>query len=191
MNKYKLIFLLSFILSTESFSKSKIDESKIKETKEIISTLLPFQKSNSKINLEFKVDKCQINKSKWIMLLVAKTPFTESLKFSKNCDVEGTYKAKREVPFPVNLKLKKLKHFKQVKFNFLINLAYEPIPMIKIQMQNGILNGTKNKITFDVSYSADIDPFSKDIIKKDNGGTLRIKTIDGIKVNQKYPLKIK
>ena len=58
-------------------------------------------------------------------------------------------------------------------------------------MQNGILNGTKNKITFDVSYSADIDPFSKDIIKKDNGGTLRIKTIDGIKVNQKYPLKIK
>jgi hypothetical protein len=58
-------------------------------------------------------------------------------------------------------------------------------------MQNGILNGTGNKVTFDVKYSAEIDPFSKEIIKKDNGGTLRIKTIDGVKINQEYPLKIK
>jgi hypothetical protein len=194
LNQYKLIFLLSIVLCSECFSKTtntKLNKNKIKETKEIISALLPLQKSNAKNELKFKVDKCQIDKSKWIMLLVAKTPFTESLKFIKKCDVQGTYTAKREIPFPVNLNLKNLKNFKQVRFNFLINVIYDPTPMIKIQMQNGILNGTGNKVTFDVKYSAEIDPFSKEIIKKDNGGTLRIKTIDGVKINQEYPLKIK
>jgi hypothetical protein len=192
--KFILVILLSLLISSYSFSKSvqtKETKQKIKEAKEVISKLLPFQKSNSKDKLKFKIDKCKIDNTKWIMMLIAKTPFTESVHFAKDCDIEGTYTAKREVPFPVKFSLKNLKNFKQANFNLLVSVIYDPVPMIKLQMKNGTIKGKDNNIKFDVSYSAEIDPLSKDFIKKDNGGTLRIKTINGMKINQKYPLKIK
>lgn len=180
----KTTIILILFSSGHTFAKTK----KIDEAKEIITMLLPFQKGIK--NSKFKIDQCKTDKSKWLMLLLANTPFTENIKFSKNCDIEGSYSAKREAPFPVKFKLNNLKNFNSTNFNFLINLVYEPVPMIKVQMQNGTIKGKDDKITFELKYSAQIDPLSKNFIKKDNGGTLHIKAINGKKINKNYPLKM-
>jgi hypothetical protein len=190
LNKYLLIISIT-LFSSNSYTKLNKDAQQLKEAKEVISKLLPFQKPNSKDKSKFKIIKCKIDNTKWLMMLITKNPFTETVSFNKACDIQGTYTAKREVPFPVKFKLKSLKNFGEAKFNLLINIIYDPIPLIKLQMQNGYLLGKDNKIKFEATYSAQIDPLSSDFIKKDNGGTLRINSINGKKINQKYPLKIK
>ena len=181
----KFIFLL-FIFNCH-LAMAKENSNKMQQSRKVLEALLPFQKSTSTDG--FSVEKCKIDKSKWMLLLVTKEPFTEKISFTQNCHIEGEYTAKMAIPFPVNFKLQKIDNFHQVKFNFLIQLLYDPIPLLKIEMQNGHLIGNKDNITFEVDYAAEIDPFSKEFIKKDKGGTITIKSINGKKVKEKFPIK--
>lgn len=185
MTKFlSILLLLNFNYALANKVKKN---SKIEETKKVLKALLPFQGKSK--NSSFKIDQCKIDKNKWTMLLLAKQSFTEKLNFNKGCHVEGQYTTKMETPFPVNFKLKNLKNFEKVNFNFLIKLIYEPVPMIKVFMNNGTLKGKKDIIKFDVDYSAEIDPLSKGFIKKDLGGNIVINSINGKKIKQKIPIK--
>jgi hypothetical protein len=181
---HKILSLL--ILFTFSFALEASD-AKLEETKLLLQALMPFQKTAKAQG--FSVEKCNIDKSKWMLLLITKQPFTESIKFDKDCDIEGSYTTKMGVPFPVHFKLRNLTNFSEVKFNFLIQLQYEPTPEIQIFMQNGTLTGKTDVITFDADYAAEIDPMARDFIKKDKGGHITIQTINKKKVNQKIPIK--
>lgn len=181
-----LILVLLFNFNTALANKSA-HNAKLEETKAVLKTLLPFHKKIGKNN--FTVKKCKIDQNKWMLLLIAKQAFTEKVTFNKNCHIEGQYTAKMGTPFPVKLKLQKLENFDRVNFNFLIKLLYEPIPMIKIFMQNGTLKGKKDNIKFELDYAAEVDPLSKNFIKKDLGGTITIHSINGEKVKQKIPIK--
>lgn len=180
-------FLIFIILLNFNSVLAKTKDKKLTETKQILKALLPFHKKGPK--QIFMIDKCKIDKSKWMLLLIAKQPFTEKLMFNKGCHIQGEYTAKMGIPFPVNFKLQKLKNFDQVKFNFLIQLVYEPIPMIKVFMQNGTLKGKKDSIQFELEYAAEIDPLNKEFIKKDLGGKITIKSINGKKSKQIIPIK--
>lgn len=197
MKKLTLIFMIClFCIYNSALATSKakntISDIKISEAKSIIESLLPFRKSS--LRGQFSIQGCKKDESKWMLLLIAKQPFTEKVTFNKSCHIQGTYTAKMNIPFPMNFKLKKVKNYNQVKFNFLIKLIYEPIPMIKIEMQNGTLSNKENKknksiIKFKVDYAAEIDPLSKDFIKKDLGGFIHINSINGRKTKLKYPIK--
>lgn len=181
-----LIFIL--LLSFHNvLANSKTNENKLEETKSILKSLLPFHKKG--IKNSFLIDKCKIDKSKWMLLLITNKPFTEKIIFNKRCHIQGQYTAKMGIPFPVNFKLQKLKNFDQVKFNFLFQLVYEPIPMIKIFMQNGTLKGKKDAVKFELEYAAEIDPLSKEFIKKDKGGKITIKSINGKSIKQIIHIK--
>lgn len=183
MLKYILIILLNFntVLANEANQKKKI-----KQTKAIIEKLMPFIQKNS--NEGLKVKGCKFDQGKWIMLLISKQPFQEKISFNKNCDLKGEYTAKMESPFPVSFLLQNLENFNQVDFKFIIKLVYKPVALIKIKMIDGIIKG-KDTARYELEYSAQIDPLSKNFIKKDLGGQLTIKTINSKKINQKIKLK--
>lgn len=183
----KILIVLLLLNFGHTLANTQVNKSKLEETKEVLKSLLPFHKKGSKS--KFLIDKCKIDKSKWMLLLIAKQPFTEKVMFNRGCHIQGQYTTKMGIPFPVKFKLQKLKNFDQVKFNFLIQLVYEPVPMIKVFMQNGTLKGPKDTIKFDLEYGAEIDPLSKEFIKKDLGGKITIKSINGKKVKQIIPIK--
>lgn len=183
MLKYILIILLNFntALANEANQKKKI-----KQTKAIIEKLMPFIQKNSDDGP--KVKGCKFDQGKWIMLLLSKQPFQEKINFNKDCDLKGEYTAKMETAFPVSFSLRNISNFNQVDFKFIINLEYDPVALIKIKMIDGIIKG-KDRASFELEYSAQIDPLSKNFIKKDLGGQLTIKTINSKKINQKIKLK--
>lgn len=181
----KMILIQLFIFSS-SLTMAKIKGDQLQETKQLLESLLPFHKKQQG---QFKIDQCKTDKSKWMLLLISKQPFTEKVKFQRGCDIQGQYTTKMGIPFPVKLKLRHLENFKQVQFNFLIRLSYDPVPMIKVDMQNGKLTGKKDQIHFDVEYAAEIDPLSKEFIKNDKGGTITIDQINDKKINQTIPIK--
>lgn len=181
----KYIFL--FLFSLSSFANTQ--DQKINETVALIKSLIKTKTVSKEI--KFVVGKCDINKSKWAMLLLSKQSFKESIKFKKDCDAQGDFTANIETPFPVSLKLRNLKTFTDIKFNFLINLLYSPTPMIKIKMDQGHLSGKLDKIEFTANYSVEIDPLSKEIVKKDLGGIIFIKSINGKVINKSFPFKAK
>ncbi len=147
---------------------------------------------DTKVNYKnLKVKTCPFNKEKWILLLLSKKGFTESINFSTKCDIKGKYSPKREVPFPVKLQLRKIPDFSKVDFNFLINLSYTPSPKIKVSLSKAKVYGKKKVVEFSAQYSALIDPFTKGLIKEDLGGQILIKKINGKLINKTYPLKMK
>lgn len=184
---FKYIALLLLLNFNYALANTPKQDPKLEETKKVLQTLLPFNKKGAKS--AFTIDKCKIDQKKWMMLLVARQPFTEKITFNQFCNIQGQYTAKMEVPFPVKFELQKLENFDQVSFNFLIKLIYEPVPMIKIYMQNGKLKGKSDTIIFDLEYEAEIDPLSKEFIKKDKGGFITIHSINGKKVKQKIKIK--
>jgi len=183
----KLTFL--FFVLFNSFSLYASDDQKIKETLSIIENLIHKKKPSK--DIKFNISKCDIQKQKWLMLLLTKQSFKESIKFKKNCDIEGSFSPKMEVPFTVDLKLRNAKAYNQTSYKMKINLSYDPTPMITLSMNSGVLKSKVDTIEFSANYSAEIDPLSKEIIKKDNGGTLKIISINGKKINKSFPLKAK
>tara|TARA_Y100000385_G_C12861921_1_gene537628 strand:+ start:61 stop:621 length:561 start_codon:yes stop_codon:yes gene_type:complete len=185
----KKVLLIILVLNFNNvLANTNTQKQKLEETKRVLKTLLPFQKKGTKNT--FLIDKCKIDKSKWMLLLIAKQPFTEKIIFNRGCHIQGQFTAKMGIPFPTSFKLQKLENFNHVKFNFLIQLEYEPVPMIKVFMQNGILTGKKDKIKFNLEYAAEVDSLSKDFIKKDKGGKITISSINGKKMKQIIPIKI-
>jgi len=170
-------------------SKSKISKAKISTVKEIVQSLMPMVGSKLKSNSKskFSVEKCAIDKKKWVMLLVAKQSFTEKISFKKLCDIQGQYTTKMGSAFPVDFKFKNVDLFNKSKFKMLIQFKYDPVPLISIDLLDGQLDGKSDKVLFSATYSAEIDPFSKKFIKKDLGGSVYIKSINGKKINKKYP----
>lgn len=183
----KLILIYTLLLSSLSvFANQK---QKINETLSIIENLLHKKKPSK--DIKFNISKCDIQKQKWLMLLLTKQSFKETVKFKKDCDTEGSFTPEMEKPFLVNLKLRNTKSYTNTTFKLLINLSYDPTPNITLSMKEGELKNKTDKIEFTANYSIDIDPLSKDIIKKDKGGTLKIININGKPVNKSYPLKAK
>jgi hypothetical protein len=121
---------------------------------------------------KLKTSGCKINKELWTQLLVTKKEFKETIKFNKDCDLEGTFTVKMSESFPMKLKIKNLKNFNYFQTNAKIDLKFtNQDTVLSLNFDKSKLSGN-NLIFFSSDYSVSIDPFSKDLIKKHLGGKI-------------------
>ena len=177
-------------LSKSVVQKNIAQNSAIETVKDIIQSFIT-QKYSSKQRSQqrVKTDSCSFDKAKWLLMLLSQKSFKETLHFNSKCDIKGSYSPIREKPFAVQLDVRGINEFSKLHFNFLIQLIYDPSPMIKLTVQKGKAFGKNLNLGFIANYSVLIEPFSSDIIKKDLGGNFIIKTVNGKKVNKSYPIK--
>lgn len=181
MKKLLLSFLLIFSLS--SFSSEKEDQVQVEK---LIKSILS---SEDLKGSSFEASECKIQKEKWLALLLGGPSFKEEIKFTKKCDLEGTFSPKVGSNFPIDLKIRNFKTFNKLNGQTLITLTLEMEPKLSIKLSSASLIGEKKKVLFDINYAATVNPLNSKIIEKDLGGMLLIREIDGKKVNKKYPLK--
>lgn len=122
-----------------------------------------------------KTKKCDIDKSKWINLLLTKTSFTEKIDFNKGCDLKGTFKTKMDYFFKVPLIIRD-KRFKEIKYlaKFETNFATEM--QLILTIKDGILIDKEKRVfNFNATQTFTLDPFNKKSpIKKAKPGTLNV-----------------
>jgi hypothetical protein len=182
-----IVSLLTFNSHAFAGKTNASTENVSDDVAKLIQALFPLKgKSNLK---NFKTQKCKNEKEKWMMLLLGSQPFTSNVKFNKQCDMQGSYTAKLATPFPINFKLRNLKKFNAIKGNILIKFIFEPSPQIQLELQNTKLMGEPS-VTFNANYAVEVEPLGQNPIKKDLGGQVFIKKINGKKINKKYPLKL-
>lgn len=132
---------------------------------------------------------CNIQKEKWATILLTKQDFVETIKFNKECDLEGANTVKADKFFPVSLKLRNLKSYKQVKFNMKFNIVFTNQAVLHLLLRRGELIG-KNTEYFELQYSMAIDPMNpKQFISKRMGGEVAIMDSKYKKILKRYPIK--
>ena len=182
------ILLLAIVISTNTFALTKEQNAAADASADFIRSFIASVKTKK---LKAKVDSCPFDKSKWLVLLLSGNSFTEKLVFTKDCDLEGTYKPVKGSLFPVRLEVRNVPEFNKVDFNFLINLDYGLKPVVKLNMKNGSATGSKNKVTFEANYEGTIDISSQELKPTNQKGAVLIKTVNGQKINKSYPLNLK
>lgn len=125
----------------------------------------------------FKYKKCDIQKEKWALLLAAQIPFEEKIKFSKNCNLQGSFTAKMGEFFPFTLQVSNIDGIKKIsgKIKFAIVFTNKTTLKIELIKANYLNKKGKTMKEFQIAYSFEIDPLDPaNIIKRDLGGKLDI-----------------
>jgi len=156
--------------------------------KQLLNAILPF--ASKKSNQKFKVYGCKANANKWFALLATGRSFTEVIKMNSICDVSGTFEAKKDEPFKVDLNLRNLKQYKKASMNIILSVHMREDYIFNIKASEGELLGPNENLEFTGSYSLSINPFKHPIIQSDNGGILNIHAINEKKVNFKEEIKL-
>lgn len=177
----KTLFNILFILSL-SFSANAAPQTQIKS---LLKSLFPFISANK--SSVIKTHNCKIDKQKWTMLLLTQQTFKQTFKFAKGCDLDGTIHPKLNAPFPINLKVRKLKNYQSIKALGKISLDYKEEAVLSVELKKAHVTGKKSA-KFDIDYAVVIDPLSEKIIKKHKGGSLHIKSLNGKAINKKIKL---
>jgi len=176
----KLIICLIISLSASSFASTKQEQQLNPDIKKVIDQLIPGA-LNKKGQTHLKSVGCNIQKEKWLMLMLTKESFTENIRFNKTCDFQGKVPVAADKFFPFNIKIQNLKNFKALNSLFKFSLAFEKEPVLKIWIKDAALIGKAQKY-FNLSYSFIIDPLNAEKpIKKSLGGLLELKENKKIK----------
>lgn len=123
----------------------------------------------------FKYKQCEIQKEKWVLLFATQTTFKESIKFSKRCDLQGSFTPRMGHFFPFTFEVANLKGIKQISGKMKVEIAFTDKTILKIEVIKANYRNEEMKIAkdFQLSYSFEIDPLNPSkIIKKDLGGKL-------------------
>lgn len=178
----KNLILISLLLPALSYAKT--ENVTINAIKAIFPNL-----SNSK-NTNIKTKGCKFQKEKWTAMILTKQGFNESLKFNKDCDLEGDFSVVMDKYFPINLKVKGQKNIQRIISNIKLEIVFEDMPLLNLGMKDSIIRGEKN-ITFNMNYGVYIDPLDKSPLRKHKGGKLHIKKHGGKLINKTVPLMFK
>jgi hypothetical protein len=178
------ILLLCCIFSSTLLRASSSSKQAQNSAIEAIKAIFPSLGKGQKI----KTSKCNIQKEKWVALLLTSEAFTETLKFNKSCDLDGQYKAEMNKFFPIKLKIRNLKGHKSLAAQVKFSLVFEEVALLKITMKKALLEGDKN-LSFDMDYAVIIDVMSEDPLQKHKGGMLHLHKHGSKVLNKKVPLK--
>ena len=183
----KLLTLALTLLISTSPALSKQQQSKHLNT--ILSALAPELKSSKELK-EFKSQGCELQKQKWVLMLITKQSFDEKLKFSKTCDIQGNFSPKASEFFPIDFKLRGLKDVSRLKALVQITVVFGKETKLKLELNKASYYNQKNILQkeFALTYSFEIDPFNpQNFLKKDLGGSLYLykgkKLLKKIKLN--------
>jgi hypothetical protein len=183
MKKNSLLLLLSILLLPFNLQASTKLDSSILDS---IKAILPNIENNQKI----KTQGCSFQKQKWLTALLTQESFTETLKFKKDCDLEGQYTVKVNDFFPINLKIQKHKHIKRIITNLKLEIIFTESAQLQIKMKDAILKSNKD-ISFDMTYKIEIDPMAASPLGKHKGGRVFLKRVGTKKINKSFPINLK
>ncbi len=142
----------------------------------------PVKKANAK--QVFTVDSCKIPQKQLMELALLRQPVKANFKFSKGCDVEGSVELHVAKPFPVSLKVRNLDKYTLVNFNSTLSVgSVEQGIGYKIELNDGNLSGQKSSVLFSGVYNYIVTLGESNGPKAQEGGELRIQSIDGKKVS--------
>ena len=170
-NLLKKAFLLIIFINTSVHAN---------EDFKAILSLLPF---NTNAKSKIKTQKCNIQKQKWINLLLTHEQFEEKIKYNQDCDLEGNYTVQYNKNFPIKLNVKN-SEITEFNGNMLINIEFREKPFLVLKLIKSKIISSKDDTLFDYLHEFQIDPFSQNPIKKNLGGTFTLYK-DGKKITKK------
>lgn len=187
MYKWLICILISAPVIGATSAK---DEAKA-SLKALVSPILQkYIKSNKEIKGEFTLEKCDKHVINWGNVLLMRESATLKYKFKPGCDIQGDITPFLVRPFPVELKLKNLHDFTQLKSQNTITATIESNPIMNLEVRGAELTGSKGIVKFEADYAVRIDPMKKQNMVSENlGGEIRISEIYGKKVSIKEKVK--
>jgi hypothetical protein len=167
-------FTILLLIATSLGATAQANNSKDSIKKLINGLLINNAKSTVNTESKFKVNGCQIQQEKWLQLLVTNQTFKEEIKFAKDCDIQGTVSPSIGKSFPAVFTIRNLDKFKEVRYDMLIELKYDPKPTLTTEFKNAKLHSPDQVIEFSAKNSAIINPFDPNFIEKDLGTVIDI-----------------
>ncbi|MBY0517237.1 MAG: hypothetical protein K2P81_10025 [Bacteriovoracaceae bacterium] len=147
--------------------------------------------ANKLRNQEFKVNKCDTKRDRWIALAIFKQSFTANYVFGDSCDVQGTFSPKMGEKFPVQLKLRRLWDYQTVNFEMEINVKPDGRGVKYIlNATQGLLQSGKEKIAFHGTYEMVLHLDAKKGKSDNEGGSITIESINGKEINKTSPIYV-
>lgn len=179
--KFVIVLMLTISISKATAKNFSQEKSSAIET---ITAIFPnLAKSNN-----VKTAQCQFDKQKWINLLLTQKSFIEKLSFNSSCDLQGKHEVKMNEFFNIDLKIKNLKDYDQLKSKVKFSILFEDMPVLKVEMNNALLSGNQKNISFDMDYAVIVDVMNAEPLQKHKGGTLHLKKSNNKFINKKIPL---
>ena len=142
-------------------------------------------KKKSKLN--FDTSACNFQEEKWQSIVLTKQSFKEKIVFSKDCDLNGEFTVEMDKWFPIKLKLRNFKSYREVSANLKFQIVFEDMPLLKLELKGAKLTG-KTPIQFKMKYGVYINPMDPEPFKKHKGGKLTITRIDKKAINKSFQL---
>lgn len=187
----QILFL--FLISLPLWSAPTSEVLKAKQSiKALIHPLIPGLTIERPKGMEkFRVDGCDKHKINWSEVLMLRRPVTLDYKFKKDCDIQGSVSPKAFLPFPIELQIRNIDSYKNIKSENKITSSFESRPVMILEMREGILTGRKGNIKFEADYQVQIDPLKPNSpVHKNLGGEIRITEIHGLKVSIKEKILV-
>jgi len=138
------------------------------DIEKITQLFIPSSSQNNKSKI--KTSACKIQEAKWLGILIMREGFAESLKFNKECDLQGNFTVEYNKTFPIKLKVKDQKILKNITGNIHLNIEFGKRTELVIDLKKIILKELKK--TFSYTHKFELDPFSTPPLKSDLGGVL-------------------
>lgn len=189
----KYFWLIFITAQCWAANPKELDEAK-QGIQALISPLLPGVGSQKRPEAlsGFRVDGCPKYKVNWMNVLMIKEKAELSYRFQEGCDIEGTIAPRVFSPFPLELKLRHLKHYDHIKSTNRITATLESEPKLHLDLTDAELKGPKSLVKFTADYEVQIDPLSpKKPVKKNLGGQLHITEINGEKTAIKEKILVR
>jgi hypothetical protein len=182
-----MIILYSIFLVSIAFT-STIEDQSARSIEEIISTLFVDKKGPKDLST-FRIDRCQNSKIDWSQFLVPNKQTELEYNFKDGCDLEGVLTPHFYKPFVLDLKIRNLFQFTNIKSVNQISAILERDPIIKLDMKEGSLQGGQTLIKFEASYSVRIKSSENKTNIEHLGGEIIIKKINSKDVLIKKKIK--
>jgi hypothetical protein len=175
-----MIILYSIFLASIAFT-STIEDQSVRSIEEIISTLFVDKKGPKDLST-FRIDRCQNSKIDWSQFLVPNKQTELEYNFKDGCDLEGVLTPHFYKPFVLDLKIRNLFQFTNIKSVNQISAILERDPVIKLEMKDGALKGGESNLKFEANYSIRTKIVQNKLEIEHLGGEILISEINTKKV---------
>lgn len=171
----KLIKLVHYIdgkLVTKSKNKKKSNSinREVDAVKTLISRLLvasTYAKKDARKDesITFSTKGCKGRSQDWFNLFISKKKFYARYKFSRGCDLNGSWTPQLDEFFNVKFKVKNLIDFTNVQFDLLLSRS-QTLQDIKsgvqlsLKVKNGVIFNKSKRLHFNADYQGVVDPMN-------------------------------
>jgi hypothetical protein len=184
------MFILCFFLMTSFAFTSTFENQSLQSIEEIIRSFIS-EKKDSKDVISFRIDKCQKSTIHWSQFLQNNKRANLEYKFHDGCDLKGFFSPQIFKPFLLNLEIRNLFQFTNIKTMNQISAALERNPIMRLDMKDGTLKGSESILKFEANYSIRTKSINGRLELEHLGGEILISEINAKKVHIKKKISFK